>query len=135
MPHLRQELDAARREYQTVRYAGDLAHQLLPARLRLRSLAIFGSLGASGIAAAALIGALLLRPLALPGSSRLGGQLAVGQARHITTDLKWVLPPLPNLPANVMVQSRPATDAPTGWRLPSWDDLHLPDFSQSSEHA
>jgi hypothetical protein len=135
MPHLRKELDSARREYHAIRYAGDLAHQLLPARLRFRSLAIVGSLGAGGIAAAALIGALLLRPLVLPGSSQLGGQLALGEARQITTDLKLVLPPLPNLPVDVSLQSRPAPDAPAGWRLPSWDDLHLPDFSQSSEHA
>ena len=135
MAYLRDELEAARQEYNAIRYAGDLVHQLLPARLRLRSLAIFGSLGAGGIAAAALIGALLLRPLALPGSSRLGGQLALGQARQITTDLKLVLPPLPEIPIDVSLQSRPAPDAPAGWRLPSWDDLHLPDFSQSSEHA
>ena len=135
MPHLRDELEAARLEYNAIRFPGNLAHELLPARLRLRSMAIFGSLGAGGIAAAALIGALLFQPLAQPGKSPLSGRLTFVQSNRITNDLKLVLPPLPNVPVDVSLQSRPATDAPAGWRLPSWDDLHLPDFSQSSEHA
>lgn len=135
MAHLREEIEAARQEYNAIRYAGDLAHQLLPARLRLRSLAIFGSLGAGGIAAAALIGALLLRPLAMPGTSRLGGPLSLGEAGQIASDLKLMMPPLPKMSIDVSMQSTPAPNSPDGWRLPSWDDLHLPDFSQSSEHA
>jgi hypothetical protein len=136
MATLSEEIGAARREYESIRHPGDLSRQLLPSRLRLKSLLIFGSLAASGIAAEAVIGALLFRPLSMPAPSNLRARLPLVQNLPLAHELKLALPPLPGMPADLSLQSvTPSMEPATGWHVPLLDDLHWPTFSQSSEHA
>lgn len=132
MSPLREEIESARREYAAIRYPGDLATELLPLRLRWKSLLAFGSLGAGSIAAAAVVAALMLRPLLMPASPHSNARLPLVENIPLARDIKLNLPSLPDVPAEL----RSLAPEPPSDLQPFWDDLHLPRFSQSSsEHA
>lgn len=133
MSPLREETQSARNEYAALRYPGDLAAELLPLKLRWKSVLKFGSLGAGSIAAAAVVAALMVRPLLMPPSSHSTGRLPLVENIPLARDLKLDLPSLPNVPAELRAL---APEPPSDLHVPFWDDLRLPSFSQSSsEHA
>lgn len=132
MSPLREEIQAARREYMAIRYPGGLSAELLPFRLRWRSLLAFSSLSFGGIAAAAVVAALMIAPLLAPPASHSTSSLPLIDRLPLARDLKSDLLPLDPLPEELksLVPS-----SPSDLHVPTWDDLHLPNFSESPEHA
>ena len=130
MTPFRQDIAAARREYDTIRCPGDLSRQLLPARMRIRwkNLLIFSGLSASGVAAAAVVAAMMLRPLLMPAASKPSPYLQLVKDIPLASELESEFRSLPGV-------MTPSKDSPAGLHLPIWDDLQWPDLFHSSEHA
>jgi hypothetical protein len=96
--------------------------------MRWRNLLIFSGLGASGVAAAAVVAAMMFRPLLMPAASRPSPYLQMVKNIPLASELEVAFHSLPSV---IPSRTRPAE----GFRLPIWDDLQLPNFFQSSEHA
>lgn len=130
MTPLRQDIADARREYDAIRYPGDISRQLLPARMRIRwkNWLIFSGLSASGVAAAAVVAAMMLRPLLMPAVSKSSPYLQIVKNIPLASELEVAIHSLPDVMPS---RSEPAE----GFRVPIWDDLQWPDLFPSSEHA
>lgn len=136
MTPFREELQAARREYQAIRYPGELSRQLPAPRMRWKNIAVFGSVSLGSVAAAAVVAALMLRPLMMPTSPHSGAHLPLMENAGLAKDLKFAIPPLPGVPDDLSLRDlEPDGQSPSELHVPSWDDLHLPHFTQASEHA
>jgi hypothetical protein len=135
MTPFREEIQAARREYQAIRYPGELSRQLLAPKMRWKHILVFGSAGLGGIAAAAVVAALMFRPLLMP-SPNSGSHLPLVQDMGLAKGLKFAIPRLPGVPDDLSLRAlEPDGQSPSQMHLPLWDDLHLPHFTPSSEHA
>lgn len=140
MSFLREEFATARREYEAVRYPGDLPHDLLAPRMRWRGIVLLGAMGASAVAAAAVVAALLLRPLLAPTNSQPRPYLPLVKEMDLPQKLQFEFPSLPSIPGvpdNLSLRSvTPDLGVPSDWRIPFWDApgprSSPPD---SSEHA
>lgn len=144
MSFLRNELAAARREYESLGYPGDLSRELLPLplprlRMRWRRIVIFGTLGAGTLAAVAVRAALLLRPMLTPADAQPRPYLPLVKEIHIPQKLKFDLPSwpsIPGLPENLSLRSvAPDLGLPSDWALPVLEGPLNSIGFDSSEHA
>ena len=142
MSFLRQELAAARREYDGFHYPGDLPRELLlllPPRIRWRGIVIFGTLGAGVVAAAVIVAALLLRPLLTPANAQPRPYLPLVKEIHLPQKLQFdfpSVPSIPGLPDNLSLRSfTPDLGLPCDWLIPLWDGPVPSIAFDSPEHA
>lgn len=139
MTPFRKELQLARRAYRSFRYPGDLARQILPARTRWRGLWVIGVVSAGAVAAAAVLGAFLARPMFLPASAQPNPHLPLVREIHVPERMQFTLPSLPSIPGFSRHLSAapflPSLTAPANVRVPSLGDLPAMPLSAASESA
>lgn len=133
MSSLREQLLTARREYEAVRYPGDLAADLPPPRSGRTPKVP----GISAVAAAIVLGLILARPPMLPVPP---GQVASRPtSRQVVSrqDARLVLPSIPPMPAVTASFAIPPAvqriSAPRELRLPHFPGIHLPAFPSKPE--
>lgn len=136
MTSSREELQAARGEYQAIRYPGDLSRKLLAPKMRWKKVLAFGMASLGSIAAAAVVAAMMFRPVLMPAWPGSGSHLPIVGDLGLPKDLKLAVPPLPGIPQDLSLRAlSPDGQSPSEFHVPLWDDLHLPHFNQDSEHA
>jgi len=142
MTPLRNQLEAARREYQSIRYDGDLPRENLSPAARWRGMFLMGAFGAGAIAAAAMFATLVARPLLTPAASH--PQTSVPMVRMIKLPSKLDIdipsmprmPSIPGMPSHLSLREMaPSLVPPEGLHLPSLDEIHMPTMFESREHA
>ena len=121
MSSLREQLLTARREYDAVRYPGDLVVHL-PTEHRLRAAKVPG-IGA--VAAAIVLGLMLARPALRPAPTR---QLASRPAANVILPRPNVRLELPSIPPMRAVTAGFVTTPPVQ-SIPVPRELRLPSFS------
>lgn len=137
MTPLREQLRSARDGYETARYPGDLAAELLPRRMSWPGSLFIGTLSAGAVAAAAVLASFVGRPMFVPASSHPRPLMPMVRQMPLPPRMDFSLPSLPSLPVpNFSLRpSLPSIGLPDGLHVPSLQDLHLPKFPDSLEHA
>jgi len=135
MTSLRQQLLTAGREYDAVRYPGDLAAELLRSRSRpARGLTVPA---AGAVAAAIILGAMLARPAFSPVPTQQRASLPLVSQVPSGPTLRFALPSIPPLPGlsshlAVVPTGRPIS-APREFRLPPFSGIQPPTFPSKPE--
>ena len=112
---LREQFKSYRVQYDAIAYQGDLARQIIPSRMRLRNTLFLGGFAASAIAAAAVVGALLLQPLPLPSSNPSPSSVALVQQIPMSDEVKSEWSSIQNAAHELFPMEQ--------WHVPSWDEL------------
>jgi hypothetical protein len=139
MSVLRKQLDSARREYQSIRYPGNLAIRLLSQPMRLRGHFLLGALTTGAIAAAAVLSMMLTRPMLTPAASHSHSLMPLVKNFTLPTKMPFDMPSIPSLPGmptHLSFRVMAPTLTPfEGLHLPSLDDIQIPMFSDNPGHA
>jgi hypothetical protein len=139
MTILRKQLDAARREYQSIRYPGDLAVRFLSQPMRFRGPFLLGALTTGAIAAAAILSMMLTHPMLTPAASHSHSLMPLVKNFSLPTKMPFEMPsipPLPGMPTHLSLRVMTPTLTPfEGLHLPSLDDIQIPLFSDNPGHA
>jgi hypothetical protein len=137
MTLLRKQLESARREYETVRYGGDLVREVLSPPLRLRGGYVLGVILTGAIAASTFLGAMLPHQLLMPATSH--PRMPLAREFQFPQKMPFAMPSIPALPRMAphmsLREMAPSLVPPGGWHLPSLEDFHLPALFDNSGHA
>lgn len=139
MSPLREQLQSARREYESIRFPGDLSRQVFLPPVRPRGTFLLTTLGAGAAAAAAVLATLLARPVLTPAASHSRSYVPLVKEIRMPSQMNFELPSLPSVPGMPshlsLREMAPSLVPPDGIELPSLDDLRVPTFSDNPEHA
>jgi hypothetical protein len=125
MTPLREQLKRYRSEYDSIIYPGDLGREMLSPRMRMRNMFVLGLLGTSAVAAAAVVAAILARPLMMPASSHPQPYLPIVKEIHLPEKMQFNLPSIPSLPGiptNLSLRDFSNSLLPQGLRVPFLED-------------
>jgi hypothetical protein len=137
MTGLRIQLQSSRNEYRSISYPGDLPSEILPLRIGWRNRFVVGALGAGAVAAAAVVAAVLGRPLMTPDSPGSQPYMPIVKEIHLPQRMQFDLPTLPSvpgIPSNLSLREiAPPLMPSDGLHLPSLNDFHWPQSHDSDD--
>ena len=137
MTALREQLRVAHAVHHQAYYPGDLAAEVLPGGAVRWRIALGGALAAGVVAAALVLGMLVLRPMLTPAKDPSRPQLPVVRGVHLTPRMQFSLPSLPSVAGfGSRLAFPPALPTPSlslPMRVPSLSGLSVPALPHKPE--